>query len=84
LAEKVKAIAARKKCTPAQLALAWVMAQGADIVPIPGTKKRVRLEENAGAVGVELSKADLKELHEAFPQGITAGARYADMSTVNR
>ncbi|HJT23097.1 MAG TPA: aldo/keto reductase [bacterium] len=84
LANRVKAMATQKKCTPAQLALAWVMAQGNDIVPIPGTKKRERLEENLGALEVRLSPADLKHLDEAFPRGATAGPRYADMSTVNR
>ena len=84
LAERVKAMAAKKKCAPAQLALAWVMAQGNDIVPIPGTTKKTRLEENAGALEVRLTAAELKELDEAFPRGITSGPRYADMSTVNR
>lgn len=84
LARRVQDMAAEKKCTPAQLALAWVMAQGNDIVPIPGTKKRERLEENLGALEVHLSAADLKRLDQAFPKGVTAGPRYADMSTVNR
>lgn len=84
LARRAKAMASEKKCTAAQLALAWVMAQGPDIVPIPGTKKRNRLEENVGALKVALTAADLRRLEEAFPRGITAGARYADMSTVNR
>ena len=84
LAEKVFAVAADKSCTPAQLALAWVLAQGEDVIPIPGTKRRNRLEENVRALGVDLSPSDLKRLDGDFPRGITAGDRYADMSTVNR
>ena len=84
LVKHVEELAIEKNCTPAQLALAWVMAQGEDIIPIPGTKKRKRLEENALAVNVELTKEDINLLDEAFPMGVTAGARYADMSTVNR
>ena len=84
LANKVKQLAGKKNCTPAQLALAWVMAQGIDVVPIPGTKKRARLEENVKALDVVLTPEDLAELDRAFPQQITAGPRYSDMSTVNR
>ena len=84
LAKKVGKIAAEKKCTAAQLALAWVLAQGEDLVPIPGTKRRDRLEENAASLEVVLTPADLKRLEEALPVGVTAGARYADMSAVNR
>jgi aryl-alcohol dehydrogenase-like predicted oxidoreductase len=84
LAREVQKMAAEKKCAPAQLALAWVLAQGEDIAPIPGTKKRKRLEENLGAVNVILTPADLKRLDAAFPRGAASGARYADMSTVNR
>jgi aryl-alcohol dehydrogenase-like predicted oxidoreductase len=84
LVNKVKQIAAKKNCTPAQLTLAWVMAQGIDVVPIPGTKKRARLEENVKALDVVLTPEDLAELDRAFPQQITAGPRYSDMSTVNR
>ena len=84
LVKRVEEIAREKSATPAQLALAWVMARGSDIVPIPGTKKRVRLEENVGALGIQLTKQDLERLEEAAPKGVTAGARYADMSTVNR
>jgi aryl-alcohol dehydrogenase-like predicted oxidoreductase len=61
-----------------------VLAQGDDIVPIPGTKRVKYLEENAGAADVELTEDDLRRLDEAFPQGVAAGDRYADMSTVNR
>ena len=60
------------------------MARGEDIIPIPGTKKRKRLEENVGALQVTLTREDLNLLDEVFPPGVTAGARYADMSTVNR
>jgi aryl-alcohol dehydrogenase-like predicted oxidoreductase len=78
LVERVRAIAARKGLTPAQLALAWVMAQGDDIVPIPGTKRRKYLEENIAAAEVELSSEDLKEIAEALPRGLAAGNRYPD------
>ena len=81
----MKEIAARKGCTPAQLALAWVLAQGEDIVPIPGTKRRKYLEDNVGAVALVLTKADLADLDAAFPAGAAAGERYvaAGMATVN-
>jgi aryl-alcohol dehydrogenase-like predicted oxidoreductase len=82
--KNVEEMAVEKNCTPAQLVLAWVMVQGEDVIPIPGTKKRKRLEENAGALKVVLTKEDLNLLDEAFPLGVTAGARYADMSAVNR
>jgi len=84
LVETVRALAAEKGVTPAQLALAWVLAQGEDLVPIPGTRSAERLEENAGAVDVALSAAELARLEEAFPVGAAAGDRYANMSTVNR
>jgi aryl-alcohol dehydrogenase-like predicted oxidoreductase len=84
LANKVKQLAAKKNCTPAQLALAWVMSRGADVVPIPGTKKRSRLEENVKALDVVLTAEDLAELEKAFPQQSASGPRYADMSGVNR
>jgi aryl-alcohol dehydrogenase-like predicted oxidoreductase len=84
LVEQVEAIASEKGVTPSQLALAWVLAQGDDIVPIPGTKRVKYLEENAGAVDVELTDDDLRRIEEAFPKGATAGDRYPDMSTVNR
>jgi aryl-alcohol dehydrogenase-like predicted oxidoreductase len=76
LAGRIKALAKRKKCTPAQLALAWLLAQGNDIVPIPGTKRRRYLMENVAVVNVELTRADLKELSAAAPPGATAGMRY--------
>ncbi|HEX8274158.1 MAG TPA: aldo/keto reductase [Longimicrobiaceae bacterium] len=84
LVETVRAMAAEKGCTPAQLALAWVLAQGEDLVPIPGTRRAERLEENAGALDVSLTEADLARLEEAFPVGAAAGDRYANMSSVNR
>jgi aryl-alcohol dehydrogenase-like predicted oxidoreductase len=84
LVAKVEEIAGEKGVTPSQLALAWVLAQGEDIVPIPGTKRVKYLEENVGAVDVELTEDDLRRIDEAFPKGVAAGDRYPDMSTVNR
>jgi len=81
IVERIDALAAEKQVTPAQIALAWVLAQGEDIVPIPGTKRRSYLEENVGAVEVELSDEDLEALDAA---GQAQGERYADMSSVNR
>jgi aryl-alcohol dehydrogenase-like predicted oxidoreductase len=77
-------LAAAKGCTPGQLALAWVLAQGDDVVPIPGTTRVPHLEENVAALDVELTDDDLRRLEEAFPKGATAGERYADMSTIDR
>lgn len=84
LAAKVKEIAAEKDVTPAQLAIAWVLAQGEDLVPIPGTKRRTYLEQNAGAVGIELTKEDLARIDAELPQ--VSGERYdeAGMRAVNR
>jgi aryl-alcohol dehydrogenase-like predicted oxidoreductase len=76
LVEKLKGIAARRGVTPAQLALAWVLAQGDDIVPIPGTKRRKYLEENVAAVDIGLSQAELQEIGAAFPVEAVAGSRY--------
>ena len=84
LVERVREIAEEKDVTPAQLALAWVLRQGDDIVPIPGTKRVRYLEENAGAAEVELRDADLARIEEAFPRGATSGERYPDMSTIDR
>ncbi|HEY9880891.1 MAG TPA: aldo/keto reductase [Leptolyngbyaceae cyanobacterium] len=84
LVDQVKAIAQEKGVTPAQLALAWLLAQGDDMVPIPGTKRRQYLEENVAAVDIELSQAELDRINAVAPQGAAAGNRYADMSTVNR
>jgi len=85
LVERVRQIAAEKGCAPAQLALAWLLARGQDIVPIPGTKKRKYLEENAGAVRVRLTQDDLRRIDEVAPKGVAAGARYpaAAMQRVN-
>jgi aryl-alcohol dehydrogenase-like predicted oxidoreductase len=85
LVERVGEIARRKQCTPAQLALAWLLAQGEDIVPIPGTKQRRYLEENVGALEVELTSADLEEIEEVAPKGAAVGDRYAEagMRTIN-
>jgi aryl-alcohol dehydrogenase-like predicted oxidoreductase len=85
LVKRVEEIARRKKCTPSQLALAWVLAQGEDIVPIPGTKHRKYLEENVRALDVELTPADLEELDEVAPRGVAAGGRYneAGMKTID-
>ncbi len=76
LVRKVEEIAGEKHCTPAQLALAWLLAQGEDIVPIPGTKRRSRLEENIGALGVTLTPAELRQLEAVAPKGGVAGDRY--------
>jgi aryl-alcohol dehydrogenase-like predicted oxidoreductase len=85
LVERVEEIARRKRCTPAQLALAWLLAQGDDIIPIPGTKHRRYLEENIGALQIELTRADLEEIEEVAPKGVAAGDRYheAGMRTIN-
>ena len=81
--DRVKELADRKGCTPGQLALAWLLAQGEHVVPIPGTKKRERLRENLGAVDVELGVEDLQLLDQLAPAGATAGARYPNMSTID-
>ncbi len=78
LAEKVAEIAREKGCTASQLALAWVLAQGDDIVPIPGTKHKKYLEENVGAMGVKLSAEELRRLERVFPHGAAAGTRYPE------
>ncbi len=83
LVSKVREFAAVREATPAQVALAWLLAQGEDIVPIPGTRSTARLMENISAVEVKLSKEDLDQLEDVFPFGATAGERYPDMSTVN-
>jgi len=81
--DRIKEIAREKGITPSQLALAWVLAQGHDMVPIPGTKRRTYLEENVAAAKIQLSKSDLARIEEAAPKGFAAGARYNDMSTIN-
>ena len=83
LVDRVKELADRKGCTPGQLALAWLLAQGEHVVPIPGTKKRERLRENLGAVDVQLGLEDLQLLDQLAPAGATAGARYPNMSTID-
>ena len=84
LAERVRELAAAKGVTSAQLALAWVLSRGPDVVPIPGTKRRSYLEQNAAAGEVELTAGDLALLDEEFPSGAAAGDRYADMSSIGR
>ena len=80
IVEAVKAIAAEKGATPGQIALAWLLAQAPDIVPIPGTKRRAYLEENAGAASIVLSPQDLDQIAKAAPPGATAGPRYTERS----
>jgi aryl-alcohol dehydrogenase-like predicted oxidoreductase len=84
LVQRVEELAAEKGVTPGQLALAWVLSRGDDVVPIPGTKRRAYLEENVAAAEIELSEDDLRSLEEAFPKGSTAGERYPDMSSIDR
>jgi len=84
LAEHVRELAVEKGCPPAQLALAWVLSRGDDVVPIPGTKRRTYLEENAAASEIALTDDELERLDEAFPPGAAAGQRYADMSSIGR
>jgi aryl-alcohol dehydrogenase-like predicted oxidoreductase len=83
LVERITDLASRKGCTPGQLALAWVLAQGDDVAPIPGTKRVRYLEENVGAAEVELSGDDLAALERAVPRDAVAGERYGDMSTID-
>jgi aryl-alcohol dehydrogenase-like predicted oxidoreductase len=85
LVQRVEEIAGRKRCTPAQLALAWLLAQGDDIVPIPGTKQRRYLDENTASLEIELTSSDLEEIEEVAPKGVAAGDRYheAGMRTIN-
>jgi aryl-alcohol dehydrogenase-like predicted oxidoreductase len=84
LVAKVEQIADEEGCTPGQLALAWLLAQGDDVVPIPGTKRVRYLEENLGALDVALTGEDLRRIEDVAPVGATSGDRYADMSTVHR
>jgi aryl-alcohol dehydrogenase-like predicted oxidoreductase len=79
----VREIAEEKGVTPGQLALAWVLHQGEDIVPIPGTKRRSYLEENVAAAEIELTDGDLRRIDEAAPVGAAVGERYADMSSID-
>ena len=78
LVERLEAIAREKGCTPGQLALAWLLAQGTDVMPIPGTKQIARLEENLGAMNVRLSPADIERISAAIPIGAAAGTRYPE------
>jgi aryl-alcohol dehydrogenase-like predicted oxidoreductase len=78
LVERIEKMAAEKGCTPAQLALAWVLAQGPDVVPIPGTKRRTYLDQNLGALDLTLTPADLKTLDGIAPRGAAVGARYPE------
>jgi aryl-alcohol dehydrogenase-like predicted oxidoreductase len=82
LVDRVRSLASEKGCTPGQLALAWVLSRGDDVVPIPGTKRRTYLEENVAAVDVVLSEADLASIEAVFPAGAGAGDRYPDMAAV--
>jgi aryl-alcohol dehydrogenase-like predicted oxidoreductase len=82
--QEVRELAAAKGCTPGQLAIAWLLAQGHDIVPIPGTKRMRYLEENLAAVDVQLTDDDLKSIEEVAPRGVSAGERYGDMSSIDR
>ena len=86
LVKRVQQLAKEKGCRPSQLALAWVLAQGKDIVPIPGTKRRTYLEDNVGALHVRLTAEDLRRIDEVFPFGVAAGSRYPEhmMSLLNR
>jgi aryl-alcohol dehydrogenase-like predicted oxidoreductase len=84
LVDRVKEIANEKGVAASQLALAWLLHQGEDIVPIPGTKRRKYLEENVAAVGITLTDEELRRIDEAAPKGAASGERYPDMSTVNR
>jgi aryl-alcohol dehydrogenase-like predicted oxidoreductase len=84
LVERVRAIAQRKGVKAGQLALAWVLAQGEDLVPIPGTKRRTYLEENVAAVDIVLSADEIAEIEAAVPQAAVAGDRYASMATIDR
>ncbi len=83
LVDRVKEIAAAKGVTPGQLVIAWLLAQGDDIVPIPGTKRRAYLEENVAATTITLTQEELDRINELAPKDIAAGSRYADMSNVN-
>ena len=86
IVKRVEEIAREKRCTPAQLALAWVLAQGEDIVPIPGTKRRKYLQENIGALDVDLTSKDLERIDEVAPKDAFAGSRYPEamMKLLNR
>jgi len=78
LVKKIEEMAAEKNCTPAQLALTWVLAQGKDVVPIPGTKRRSYLEQNLASADIKLTRDDLERIDQVAPKGIAAGPRYAE------
>jgi aryl-alcohol dehydrogenase-like predicted oxidoreductase len=82
LVNRVRSLADEKGCTPGQLALAWVLSRGDDVVPIPGTKRRTYLAENVAALDVELTSSDLAAIEAAFPAGVVSGDRYPDMSGI--
>jgi aryl-alcohol dehydrogenase-like predicted oxidoreductase len=86
LVEKIKTLAAEKGCTPAQLAIAWVLAQGEDIIPIPGSKRIKHLEENIASENVQLTREDLQNMEAIMPAGIVSGTRYPErfMNALNR
>jgi aryl-alcohol dehydrogenase-like predicted oxidoreductase len=84
LAETVKRLAEEKGCTPAQLALAWILAQGQDLVPIPGSRHAQNIEDNAGAAEVQITGAELRLIDQVFPLDAAQGARYPDMTSVNQ
>ena len=84
LVERVRQIADEKGVTPSQLAIAWALGRGEDIVPIFGTRNRGRLEENLEALHIELTPQDLQRVEEAAPKGATSGERYADMGIIER
>ncbi len=84
LVRRVREIASAKGVTASQLALAWVLAQGDDVVPIPGTKRRTYLEENVAADDIELTADELRQVSEALPAGAAAGDRYGDMTPLHR
>jgi len=79
LVERVERMASEKRCTPAQLALAWVLARGEDIIPIPGTKRRTYLDEDLGALDIRLSAADLEQIDQIAPLGAASGTRYPEV-----
>jgi aryl-alcohol dehydrogenase-like predicted oxidoreductase len=82
--ERIRELAKARNVTPAQLALAWVLSRGPDVVPIPGTKRRKYLEDNAGASAIKLTKDELAQIDQIAPKGVATGERYPDMSSVNR
>jgi aryl-alcohol dehydrogenase-like predicted oxidoreductase len=86
LVERLEAIAKRKGATPGQLALAWLLAQGEDVIPIPGTKRRKYLEENAAAANIKLTRAEIQELEAAIPLNEIVGERYnaGGLNTIDR